>query len=214
MAARSLHSTSRARDFAHAGREVEHRARKRDAVVDRAHDGGRRQHLHAERAHALDQVHVLAVETKPSISRRYSPATARGEGSLPSSRIILPAEPLQRLAADDRRHGDHRRAALAQQLAHPADLQDRTDDVVGIRRADDHGLEVGGMQRVEHLVRNPGLVGAGVFDAAHARLARERAEVLRKRNRAFARSARGCAPGRRSSAARAPRCRGCGRSRG
>src|SRR5262245_18683943 len=30
--------------------------------------------------------------TKPSISLRYSPATARTEGSLPSSRIIFPAE--------------------------------------------------------------------------------------------------------------------------
>ena len=35
--------------------------------------------------------------TKPSISRRYSPATERTEGSRPSSRIILPAEPLSAL---------------------------------------------------------------------------------------------------------------------
>src|SRR2546428_2781038 len=43
-------------------REVEHRARQRHAVVERAHHGVRSEHLHAERAHAFGEGEVLAVD--------------------------------------------------------------------------------------------------------------------------------------------------------
>jgi hypothetical protein len=89
--------------------------------------------------------------TMPSISPRYSMAIARADTSRPSSRIIFRRGALQRAAADDGAHGDHRRAALAQPFAHAVHREDRLHRVVGIAGAQHHGLEVGGVQGVEHL---------------------------------------------------------------
>src|SRR5207247_2652947 len=93
----------------------------------------------------------------PEALRRY------GIGPAPQLAHHLAGRALQRLAADDRRHGDHRRAAPAEQLAHAVQLEDRADAVVRIGRADHHRFQVLRVQRVEHFVGDARFSGPRVL---------------------------------------------------
>ena len=85
---------------------------------------------------------------------------------------------LDRLAADDRRHRNDRRAALVQGVAHPGQGEDRADADERVRRADHDQPQFPVGERGEEIGVRAGRFDAGEFDFPHHRLAAQAHEII------------------------------------
>src|SRR5258706_2412632 len=155
-------------------REGEHGARQRGAVLHRAHHGVRDHALDASRAYVLGAGRVLAVDDEAVDELEVLERDAPRRGFVAQLGHDLAGRALERLAADDRRHGDHRRASLAQHFAHAGHFEDRPDGVVGVGGAEDHRLQLLRIERVSHFGRQHRVLRAGVLEARHHRLPGQR----------------------------------------
>ena len=117
---RALHSTSTAR----ASRMDAAKSSTAWASATRssrgAHEVWRRSHVACRASARVGQRGILLSTTKPSIRRRYSPATRAQRTARGRARASSCPRALERLAADDRRDGDHRRAAAWSSSRMPA----------------------------------------------------------------------------------------------
>jgi len=180
MVRRMFPTTDFHRPRARAPRGSSARSRTERASATRrraAHDGVYSEHLHAERAHALAEGEVLAVDDEAVANWRYSSPRrarrARAPAPASSCRLSLSA-PYRRRTGVTATTGAPRLRISSRM---PFSSRIGRMPWYGLR-ADHHRFQIVGVQRIEHFVGDARFSGSRVLQAAHRGVAAQLVVIL------------------------------------